>query len=163
MKNKIVLLVFFLFMIPLPVFADDDGEDSIKNLGWVAIGAGVIANVPFIAFNKIRRYAASAGGSSLVLARQMAPSFKPILNFHIVLNSIGYFAGMTHGLLLSKHLESISLSLAIVMTTLMISGILLRFTSSRHTKLFTRLLHGQFGLVILLVVLVVLHVLTADD
>jgi len=84
-------------------------------------------------------------------------------NFHIMLNSIGYVAGMTHGLLLSENLDSISLSLAITMTVLMTSGVLLRYTSSRNTKVFNRLLHGQFGLMILLVALIVLHVLSADD
>jgi hypothetical protein len=93
----------------------------------------------------------------------MAPSYKPILNFHIILNSIGYFSGMFHGLLLSSNLEPISLSLALVMTVLMISGILLRYTSSRNSKMFNRLLHGQIGLVILLIGLILLHVLTADD
>ncbi len=93
----------------------------------------------------------------------MAPSYKPILNFHIILNSIGYFSGMFHELMLSSNLEPISLSLALVMTVLMISGILLRYTSARNAKMFNRLLHGQFGLVILLVGLILLHVLTADD
>jgi len=70
---------------------------------------------------------------------------------------------MTHGLLLASDLDSISLSLAITMTVLMVSGILLRYTSSRHTKVFNRLLHGQFGLLLLLIALIVLHVLTGDD
>ena len=56
-----------------------------------------------------------------------------------------------------------SLSLAIIMTMLMISRILLRYTSSRHTKVFNRFLHGQFGLVILMIGLIALHVLTGDD
>lgn len=163
MKNKYLFLAFFLFLTPLQAFADDDGEDAIENLGWVAIGAGVVATVPFIAFVKIRKFAVKAGGSTVQIARQMAPSYKPILNFHIIVNSIGYFSGMLHGLLLSSNLESISLSLAIVMTVLMISGVLLRYTSSRNAKMFNRLLHGQFGLVILLVGLILLHVLTADD
>lgn len=162
MRNRYLFLIFLLFLIPSQAFADDD-NDEIEDLGWVAIGAGVIANVPFIAFNKVRKFAVKAGGSTVQIARQMAPSYKPILNFHIILNSIGYFAGMLHGLLLSSNLESISLSLAIVMTVLMISGVLLRYTSSRNTKMFNRLLHGQFGLVILLVALIALHVLTADD
>lgn len=161
MRNRYLFLIFLLFLIPSQAFADDD-NDGIEDLGWVAIGAGVIANVPFIAFNKVRKFAVKAGGSTVQIARQMAPSYKPILNFHIILNSIGYFAGMLHGLLLSSNLESISLSLAIVMTVLMISGVLLRYTSSRNTKMFNRLLHGQFGLVILLVALIALHVLTAD-
>jgi len=129
----------------------------------VAIGAGIIANLPFIVFNKWRRYAVHAGGQSLVMARQAVQFYKPVLNFHIILNSIGYFAGMTHGLLLVNDLDSISLSLAITMTGLMISWILLRYTSSRHTKIFTRLLHGQFGLLLLLIALITLHVLTGDD
>ena len=164
MTPKILPFLFLLFLIPFPVYADDDdAEDAVKNLGWVAIGAGVVANLPFIVINKYRRYAVSVGGQSLQIARQIGTAFKPILNFHILLNSIGYFAGMTHGLLLSENLDSISLSLAITMTVLMTSGVLLRYTSSRNTKIFNRLLHGQFGLVILLVALIALHVLSADD
>ena len=114
-------------------------------------------------FNKWRKYAVRAGGQSLQMAKQAVQFYKPVLNFHIILNSIGYFAGMTHGLLLVNDPDSISLSLAITMTVLMISGILLRYTSSRNTKVFNRLLHGQFGLVFLLVALIVLHVLIGDD
>ena len=162
---KIILIIFlFLFLVPIPAFADDDdSEDAIENLGWVAIGAGVIANLPFILFNKWRKYAVQAGGQSLQLARQAIHYYKPVLNFHIILNSIGYFAGLTHGLLLINDLDSISLSLAITMTVLMTSGILLRYTSSRHAKIFNRLLHGQFGLLLLWIALIVLHVLTGDD
>jgi len=165
-KTKIIPIIFLLLILaPLPAFADegDDAEDAIESLGWVAIGVGVIANLPFILFNKWRKYAVRAGGQSLLMARQAVQFYKPILNFHIILNSVGYFAGMTHGLLLVNDLDSISLSLAITMTVLMISGILLRYTSSRNTKVFNRLLHGQFGLVFLLVALIVLHVLVGDD
>jgi len=161
--QKIFLLLLILFFTPLPAFADDDGENSIKNLGWVAIGAGVVANLPFVVISKYRRYAVSAGGQSLEMARKIGTVFKPILNFHIMLNSIGYAAGMIHGYLFSEHLDSISLSLVLTMTVLMISGLMLRYTSSRNTKIFNRLLHGQFGLVFLLIALVVLHILTADE
>jgi len=166
MNAKIILIIFLLlFLAPISAFAenDDDVEDAIESLGWVAIGAGVIANLPFILFNKWRKYAVRAGGQSLLMARQAVQFYKPILNFHIILNSVGYFAGMTHGLLLVNDLDSISLSLAITMTVLMISGILLRYTSSRHTKVFNRFLHGQFGLLLLLMALIALHVLTGDD
>jgi len=164
MNKKFLIVIFLAFiLIPIPAFADDDSEDVIKDLGWIAIGCGIAANLPFVLLNKYRRYAVSAGGQSLQMVRKIGPMFKPILNFHIMMNSIGYFAGMVHGLALSRHLDSISLSLAITMTLLMGSGIMLKYTSSRHTKLFHRLLHGQFGLVVLLVALVVLHVLSADD
>ena len=165
MNTKIISVIFLLlFLAPIPAFADDDDtEDTIESLGWVAIGAGVIANVPFILFSKWRKYVVRVGGQSLLMARQAVQFYKPVLNFHIILNSVGYFAGMTHGLLLVNDLDSISLSLAITMTVLMASGILLRYTSSRYTKIFNRLLHGQFGLLLLLIALIVLHVLTGDD
>ena len=164
MYKKISIGLFLIaFLAPLPAFADDDAEDVVQSLGWVAIGCGIIANLPFILLNKYRRYAVSAGGQSLQMARKIGTVFKPVLNFHIMMNSIGYFAGMTHGLLLSEHLDEISMSLAITMTVLMGSGILLKYSSSRHTKLFNRLLHGQFGLVLLLIALIALHMLTADD
>ena len=163
MNLKIFPIIFLLFLVPLPAFADDDAEDAVESLGWVAIGAGVVANLPFIVFNKWRRYAVHVGGQSLQMARQAVQFYKPVLNFHIILNSVGYFAGMTHGLLLVNDVDSISISLAITMTVLMISGILLKYTSSRHTKIFNRLLHGQFGLVLLLIGLITLHVLTGDD
>ena len=166
MNAKIIQIIFLLllFLAPIPAFADDDdAEDAVESLGWVAIGAGVIANMPFILFNKWRKYAVRAGGQSLLMARQTVQFYKPVLNFHIILNSVGYFAGMTHGLLLVNDLDSISLSLVITMTVLMASGILLRYTSSRHTKIFNKLLHGQFGLVFLLLALIVLHILVGDD
>ena len=155
------LLVFF----PSPAFADDgdESEDTAENLGWIAVGSGIAANIPFIAINKIRRYTIKQGNSTLQLAKQIRTAYKPILNFHIMLNSIGYFAGMTHGFMLSRHLDSISLSLAIVMSVMMISGLMLKYTSSRNSKIFGKLLHGQFGLVILLAALVTLHIIVGDD
>ncbi|MCH9658466.1 hypothetical protein K0U27_07200 [archaeon] len=166
-KFIVFLTLLSLLVIP-PTLAyadddDDDAEDIVENLGWVAVGAGIVANVPFIAMNKIRRYAIKTGGSTMQVAKQIRTVYKPILNFHIMLNSIGYFAGMTHGLMLSRHLDSVSLSLAIVMSVMMVSGLLLKYTSSRNSKIFGRLLHGQFGLVILLVALVVLHIVVGDD
>lgn len=164
----IVFLTFVSLLVILPTlaYADDDNdeaEDIAENLGWVAVGAGVVANIPFIVMNKIRRYSIKTGSSTMQVAKQIRTVYKPILNFHIMLNSIGYFAGMTHGLMLSRHLDSVSLSLDIVMSVMMVSGLLLKYTSSRNSKIFGKLLHGQFGLVILLATLVVLHIVVGDD
>ena len=158
-------LLCLLFMIPTLAYADDDdeAEDVAENLGWIAVGAGIAANVPFIAMNKIRRYAIKTGSSTMQVAKQIRTVYRPLLNFHIMLNSIGYFAGMMHGFMLSRHLDSVSLSLAIVMSVMMVSGLLLKYTSSRNTKIFGKLLHGQFGLVILLAALVILHIIIGDD
>ena len=167
LKFVVFLTVLTLLVIPPTlVYADDDdddAEDIVENLGWVAVGAGIAANVPFIAMNKIRRYALKTGSSTMQVTKQIRTVYKPVLNFHIMLNSIGYFAGMTHGLMLSRHLDSVSLSLAIVMSVMMISGLLLKYTSSRNSKIFGKLLHGQFGLVILLASLVILHIVVGDD
>jgi hypothetical protein len=43
-----------------------------------------------------------AGVKLLLMARQAVRFYKSVLNFHIILNSIGYFAGMTHGVAPSK-------------------------------------------------------------
>ena len=160
--NK-TFFIFLLLLIPIPAYADHDSGDISEDLGWIAVGVGILGTLPFIFINKMRRYAVSTGNSSLYAFKHLGSTYKIVLNFHIMMNSIGYFAGMMHGLLLSKYMDSVSISLAIVMTVLMTSGLLLRYTSSRHLKLFNRLLHGQFVLVILLIGLIILHLMTADD
>lgn len=134
LKLVLLLLGFSLIIFPTLAYADDDGDDVVKDLGWVAVGAGIIANIPFIVMNKMRRYMIKAGSSTVQIGRQLGSMYKPILNFHIMLNSIGYFAGMTHGLLLSSNLDSVSISLALVMSMMMISGLLLKYTSTRNSR-----------------------------
>lgn len=158
MSKKYLLLIFLLF-VPLSAFADNEkGQSDVQNLGWVAIGTGIIAMMPIFATQKIKKHVIKIGGG--VSTAETTSTYKSILNLHIILNSIAYVAGMAHGLLLIRHLDSISLSLAITMTVMMVSGILLKFTQSKNLNLFNRLLHGQTILVILLGVLILLHVIT---
>lgn len=158
--KKEYIIVFLLLVIPLSAFADDDdrGRGDAQNLGWLAIGTGAIAMIPIFATHKIKKYVVKVGGG--VSTTETTSTYKSILNLHIILNSIAFFAGMVHGFLLVRHLDSISLSLAITMTVMMISGILLKYTQSRNLNLFNRLLHGQTALVILLMGLIFLHVIT---
>jgi hypothetical protein len=153
-------MIPLLFLIPLQAFADE-GEDAVKALGWTAIGIGVLANIPFIIYNRVRKLPVKIIGTNI--ARELALLYKPVLNAHIALNIIGYIAGAVHGLLLVEYLEPISLSLAIVMSVLVVSGLLLRYTSSRNLKVFNRLMHGQAFLALLLIVLIGLHIATAED
>jgi len=156
--EKKYLVIFFLLLVPLSAFADNGRNHDVETLGWVSIGTGIVAMIPIIASQKIKKYVTSStGGMSTI---QTSSAYKSILNLHIILNSAAYFAGMAHGFLLARHLDSISFSLAITMTVMMISGILLKYSQSRNIKLFNRLLHGQILLVILLVVLICLHVIT---
>ena len=98
------------------------------------------------------------GGSST--SQNLTSMYQPVLNFHIMLNAVGFFAGMSHGFMLIRGLDYISISLAIVMTVSMISGIILKFTSGKNLKFFSRLVHGQAVLAAMLATLVVLHVIT---
>ena len=84
---------------------------------------------------------------------------KQEINFHIVLNLIGFFTGVVHGLLLLRGIDFISMSLAIVITTLTMSGVLLRFAKLRIMNQFNRIVHTNIILSALLIILIILHVL----
>ncbi|MGI0074426.1 MAG: hypothetical protein ACREA5_00620 [Nitrosotalea sp.] len=158
---KISIIIALVF-VPALVYADDDqGSSPAATLGWLAIGCGTAANLSLVIFKMVRKMpvmklVVRSGASS----QSLTPMYKPVLNFHIMLNSVGFFAGLSHGFMLIRGLDYISLSLVTVMTVSMISGILLRFTSGRNLKFVSRLVHGQAILAALLVTLVVLHVIT---
>ncbi|MGI0007493.1 MAG: hypothetical protein ACREAR_05795 [Nitrosotalea sp.] len=157
MKTLLVALVF----VPVMAYADDNNGFSIAaNLGWLAIGCGMAANLSLVIFKMVRKIPVMklVGGSGT--SQSLTPMYQPVLNFHIMLNSIGFFAGFVHGFMLIRGLDYISLSLIIVMIISMISGIMLRFTCGKNSKFISRLVHGQAILAALLVTLVVLHIIT---
>ncbi|MFZ1078051.1 MAG: hypothetical protein WAN47_11555 [Nitrosotalea sp.] len=157
---KISILIALAFA-PTLAYADDDGGFSTAaTLGWLAIGCGTAANLSLVIFKMIKKMPVMKliGGSSI--SQSLTSMYQPVLNFHIMLNSVGFFAGLSHGFMLIRGLDYISLSLVIVMTVSMISGIILKFTSGKNLKFFSRLVHGQAILAALLVTLVVLHVIT---
>lgn len=153
-----------LFLIPISAYAENGERASTAvTLGWIAIGSGIVANLSLVTFKIIKKIpmVKLVGGHEIISG--MTPFYKPVLNFHIMLNLVGFFAGMSHGLMLVRGLDYISLSLAIIMTFSIISGILLKYTSGRNMKLFGKLVHGQFILSVLLITLVVLHVITMGN
>ncbi|MGI0092511.1 MAG: hypothetical protein ACREA8_00245 [Nitrosotalea sp.] len=155
------ILLFTLVFVPSIVYADDNSGFSIAaNLGWLAIGCGMAANLSLVIFKMVRKIPVMklVGGSGT--SQSLTPMYQPVLNFHIMLNSIGFFAGFVHGFMLIRGLDYISLSLIIVMIISMISGIMLRFTCGKNSKFISRLVHGQAILAALLVTLVVLHIIT---
>src|SRR5579872_4212239 len=160
---KISMLVA-LVLVPAVAYADDGRGFSVPDtLGWLAIGCGMAANLSLVIFKMMKktRIVKLVGGSGT--SQSLTSMYQPVLNFHIMLNSVGFFAGLSHGFMLIRGLDYISLSLAIVMIVSMISGIILRFTSGKNLKFFSRLVHGQAVLAALLVTLVVLHVITRWD
>lgn len=143
----------------------EDGEEGggggAVALGWAAIGAGTLGTGSLVAYKLSRRAMIAIVGSG-GMTRSLTLAYKPALNFHMAMNLIGYAAGMAHGLILSGGADGISISLALVMTVMVASGALMRFTSSR-ARLFNMQVHGQVFLVALLILLVLLHISTADD
>jgi len=157
---KISILMMLTF-VPTLAYADDGrGSDVAATLGWLAIGCGMAANLSLVIFKMIKKMPVMklVGGSST--SQNLTSMYQPVLNFHIMLNAVGFFAGMSHGFMLIRGLDYISISLAIVMTVSMISGIILKFTSGKNLKFFSRLVHGQAVLAAMLATLVVLHVIT---
>jgi hypothetical protein len=126
----------------------------------MAIGCGLTANLTLVLFKALKKKISMKVVVGAGTSQNLAPMYMPVLNFHIMLNSVGFFAGLSHGFMLMRGLDYISLSLVIVMTVSMISGIILKFASGRNLKFFVRLVHGQVILAVLLVTLVTLHVVT---
>jgi len=158
---RITFLIVIALLIPNSAFADSEHYDGpAQKLGWVSIGTGIVANLLFVGFNAFKKFPLLKVGFGNEISKTSVSLYKPMLNFHIMLNSIGFFAGVSHGLMLLDGLDSISLSLAIVMIFSMISGIILKFESDRHLKFFGRLVHGQVILSILLIALVAMHIFT---
>jgi hypothetical protein len=148
-----------------PARADDgdgyEGGNGAVALGWAAIGAGALGTGSLVAY-KMSRKVLIATVSSGGITRSLTAAYKPALNFHMAMNLIGYASGMVHGLVLSRGADGISIGLAIMMTILVATGVLMKFTTSR-TRLFNMQVHGQVFLVVLMVILVLLHIATADD
>ena len=160
LKLSIIIVLVF---VPTLAYAEDDdnrGFSTAATLGWLAIGCGIAANLSLVIFKMIKKMPVMklVGGSGI--SQSLTSMYQPVLNFHIMLNAVGFFAGISHGFMLMRGLDYISLSLATVITVSMVSGLILKFTSGKNIKFFSRLVHGQAVLAALLVTLVVLHVIT---
>ena len=163
--HLMILALVILVFVPATVYADDDNSaiGTAATLGWLAIGCGMAANLSLVLFKMLRKIPVMKLVGSSDTSQSLTLMYKPVLNFHIMLNSVGFFAGLSHGFMLIRGLDYISLSLVIVMIVSMISGILLRFSSGKNMKFVSRLVHGQVVLAALLVTLVALHVITRWD
>ena len=170
-NNILLILLSILFLLFIPFcYADNNNNNNYDNnnrrllhnnaefLGWISISCGLIANVPFILYVRVKKLSVKRLGGGDSLTRNLALEHRPIINFHTALNLIGFFTGIFHGILLVRGIDFISISLAIVITTLTVSGILIRFTKLRIVNQFNRIIHTHIILSTLLVILVILHV-----
>lgn len=161
-KPKVIITtIIALFFIPIAAYTDGGERASMAiTLGWISIAVGIVANLSLVIFKVIRKLPIIKLVGGYESTSSLTPFYKPVLDLHIMLNSVGFFAGMLHGIMLIRGLDYISLSLATIMTFSMASELVLRYTSGRNFKLFGRLAHEQFILGVLLIVLVILHVST---
>ena len=136
-------------------------HNNAELLGWISISCGLIANIPFILYARVKKLSVKRLGGGDSLTRDLALEHRPIINFHTTLNLIGFFTGIFHGMLLVRGIDFISISLAIVITIFTVSGILLRFAKSRITNQFNRIIHTHIILLALLIIVIILHVLVS--
>ncbi|MGI0007433.1 MAG: hypothetical protein ACREAR_05490 [Nitrosotalea sp.] len=88
MKIVLVALVF----VPTMVYADDNrGFIIADNLGWLAIGCGISANLSLVIFKMVRKIPVMKLVGSSGTSQSLTSVYKPVLNFHIMLNSVGFF------------------------------------------------------------------------
>jgi hypothetical protein len=167
-NNILLILLSILFLLFIQFCYADNNDDDNNNrrllhnnaelLGWISISCGLIANFPFILYVRVKKLSVKRLGGGDSLTRNLALEHRPIINFHTTLNLIGFFIGIFHGILLVRGIDFISISLAIVITTLTVSGILLRFAKLRFINQFNRIIHTHVILSVLLVILIILHV-----
>jgi len=165
-NNILLILLSILFLLFIPFcYADNNNNNNrrllhnnAELLGWISISCGLIANIPFILYVRVKKLSVKRLGGGDSLTRNLALEHRPIVTFHTALNLIGFFTGIFHGILLVRGIDFISISLAIVITTLTVSGILLRFTKLRTVNQFNKIIHTHIILSTLLVILVILHV-----
>ena len=76
-------------------FADYDNRSSLHEnaelFGWISISSGLIANVPFILYVRVKKLSVKRLGGGDSLTRNLALEHRPIINFHTALNLIGFF------------------------------------------------------------------------
>lgn len=159
----LILLILFLLSIQFSYSENHKNRSLLYNnaelFGWISISCGLIANILFILYLRVKKLSVKKLGGGDSLTRNLALEHSPIINFHIALNLVGFFAGLFHGILLMHGIDFISISLTIVITTITVSGILLRFAKFRVLNQFNRIIHTHVILSVLLVFLIMLHIL----
>ena len=124
-----------------------------KAITWSALIFGMVHLNPWQAIG------ATVDGLLIGWLYWRTNSLIPGLIIHMFNNLIGFFTGMFHGILLVRGIDFISISLAIVITILTVSGILIRYAKLRIINQFNRIIHTHVILSALLVILIILHVL----
>jgi len=154
----LIISLVLVFSISL-VYGDEDweeeggflGEDFANQLGSLAWIGGLFLNSVFVVVNRARR-----------VFRLRIP-MKIVLDLHIITNVLLGIAAILHGymyLRVAGPAEYIAVGLIIL---LLLTGLFLRYISSRNLRLLNRLVHGQLILSIILAIVVGYHIAFIED
>ncbi len=163
-KGFLFLPLLSLFLTIQLTYGDEiiHSGNEYRALGWISIGSGILANIPFLLYIKVKKISIKELGGVDQVTRDLVHEHKPILDYHMTLNLVGYIAGTIHGIFFIHRIDPISISLFIVMSILTFSGIVLRFLKSRNVMIFSRILHTQIIMSGLLVLLIISHIISKN-
>src|SRR5687767_15482661 len=96
-NNILLILLSILILLFIPFcYADNDNNNrrllhnNAELLGWISTSCGLIANVPFILYVRVKKLSVKRLGGGDSLTRNLALEHRPIINFHTALNLIGF-------------------------------------------------------------------------
>ena len=140
---------------------DDYGEEAeaselAEGAGSLAWGGGIVATLAFVVYKHAYPRLVRMGIKPPVNMRHA-------LNLHIVVSILLGLAAIYHGYSLRSYagpVEYLAVGLIIV---ILLSGLTLRYVKNRHVKAFSRMIHAQRLLSILLLIAVLIHTATIGD
>ncbi len=173
-RGKLVVLLIIGLMVfalvsafsALPVYAsDDEGEDegegengeneTAKSLGEFAWNAGLALILGFVAYKYTLPYQAK-------YKIKLPVRYKHVLNIHIFSSLLLAAAALLHGFLLLEYATLLEYAIGVIIVFMVVTGVLLRWSTHRKLKMYARLLHTQRALTILLLILVAIHTSLKD-
>lgn len=133
-----------------------DASELAEGAGSLAWGGGIVATLAFVVYKHAYPRLVRMGIRPPVNMRHA-------LNLHIVVSILLGLAAIYHGYSLRSYagpVEYVAVGLIIV---ILLSGLTLRYVKNRHVKAFSRMIHAQRLLSILLLIAVLIHTATIGD
>lgn len=141
-------------------YGDDDYEGEAEELaeeaGSVAWTGGIAATLAFVLYKHAYPRLVKAGIKPPVNLRQA-------LDLHILLSVVLGALALYHGYMLRSYAGPIEYVATGLIIVLLVSGFTLRYVKSRYVKMFSRIIHAQRLLSILLIIAILVHTATIDD
>ena len=161
-KNNILTIFLFsiIAIIGRIIIAEDEGGyegggEFAEGFGGIAWGGGLAANILFVGYKFVYPRIHNYLPEILRL--------KYVLNLHILLNIILGILAILHGYALRNRAGIVEYLSVFFIIFLIVSGLTLRYVKNKKVKLFSRMLHAQRLLSIILIILIAIHTATIGD